>query len=124
MWWFQLILVVALLAIAIYLLRSQPSARELAVRRIVMLLGLAMGVVVVIWPDLLTAIAKLVGIGRGADLLFYGAIVVGLLFAVSEHKRGVELARANTQLARELALTEARLEDRIAELEAKLERSA
>jgi hypothetical protein len=32
----------------------------------------------------------------------------------------VQLQRANTQLAREIALTEARLTDRIAELEARL----
>lgn len=120
MWWFQLLLVLALLAIAFYLLRSSPSPRHQAIRRIVILAGLAAGVVIVIWPDLLTTLARLVGIGRGADLLFYAAIVVGLLYAVSEYKRGVQLARANTELARELALTEALLGDRITELEAKL----
>lgn len=120
MWWFQLVLILALLGIAVYLLRSTPSPRQLAIRRILMLLGLLAGVVIVIWPDLLTGIAQLVGIGRGVDLLFYGAIVVGLLYAVGEYKRGVQLARANTELARELALTEARLGDRITELEAQL----
>ena len=48
------------------------------------------------------------------------AIVAGLLYVVNEYKRSVQLQRANTQLAREIALTEARLTDRIAELEARL----
>ncbi len=89
--WFQVILIVALVGIGIYLVRSPPSA-----------------------------LAQLVGIGRGADLLFYLAIVAGLLYVVNEYKRSVQLQRANTQLAREIALTEARLTDRIAELEARL----
>jgi len=118
--WFQLILIVALLGIAVYLVRSSPSPRHLAIRRLLVLLALAGGVVVVLWPGLLSWLAELVGIGRGADLLFYLAIVAGLIYVVNEYKRSVQLARANTQLAREIALTEARLTDRITELEARL----
>lgn len=118
--WFQLILIVALLGIGIYLVRSTPSPKHLAIRRLLVLVALLAGVVVVLWPGLLSALAALVGIGRGADLLFYLAIVSGLLYVVNEYKRSVQLQRANTQLARELTLTEARLTDRIAELEARL----
>jgi hypothetical protein len=118
--WFQVILIVALVGIGIYLVRSTPSPRHLAIRRLLVLLALLGGVVVVVWPGLLSALAQLVGIGRGADLLFYLAIVAGLLYVVNEYKRSVQLQRANTQLAREIALTEARLTDRIAELEARL----
>lgn len=118
--WFQLILIVALLGIAVYLVRSSPSPRHLAIRRLLVLLALAGGVVVVLWPGLLSWLAELVGIGRGADLLFYLAIVAGLIYVVNEYKRSVQLTRANTQLAREIALTEARLVDRISELEARL----
>lgn len=115
--WFQILLVVALLGIAVYLVRSTPSPRHLAIRRLVVFLGLAFGVVVVIAPGLLTQLARFVGVGRGVDLLFYLALVAGLLYVVNEYKRSVELSRANTRLARELALTEARLSERIAELE-------
>ena len=118
--WFQLILIAALLGIAVYLVRSTPSARHLAIRRLLVLLALAGGVVVVLWPGLLSWLAELVGIGRGADLLFYLAIVAGLIYVVNEYKRSVQLARANTQLAREIVLTEARLTDRITELDARL----
>ncbi|NHF63901.1 DUF2304 domain-containing protein [Microcella pacifica] len=119
--WFQIILVLALLGIAVYLLRSTPSPRHLAIRRLVMLVGILVGIVVIIWPDLLTVLAQLVGIGRGADLLFYVAIIIGLLYTVNEYKRSVRLARLNTRLAREITLTEARLNDRISELEARLD---
>jgi hypothetical protein len=118
--WFQVILIVVLLGIAVYLLRSTPSARHLAIRRLLVLVALVAGVVVVVWPGLLSWLAALVGIGRGADLLFYLVIVAGLIYVVNEYKRSVQLARANTQLAREITLTEARLEDRIAVLESRL----
>jgi small membrane protein len=118
--WFQVILIVALVGIGVYLVRSTPSARHLAIRRLLVMLALLAGVVMVVWPGLLSWLANLVGIGRGADLLFYLAIVAGLLYVVNEYKRSVQLARANTQLAREIALTEARLTDRITELEARL----
>lgn len=116
--WFQVVLVIALIGTAVYLVRSTPSPRHLAIRRLVVFLGLAFGVVVVIAPGVLTQIARLVGVGRGVDLLLYLALVAGLIYVVNEYKRSVELARANTRLARELALAEARLADRIAALEA------
>ncbi|MBU1250020.1 MAG: DUF2304 domain-containing protein [Actinobacteria bacterium] len=119
--WFQIILVLALLGIAVYLLRSTPSPRHLAIRRLVMLVGILAGIVVIIWPDMLTVLAQLVGIGRGADLLFYVAIIIGLLYTVNEYKRSVRFARLTTRLAREITLTEARLNDRISELEARLD---
>ncbi|MER3394436.1 MAG: DUF2304 domain-containing protein, partial [Microcella pacifica] len=103
--WFQVIVIVVLLGTAVYLVRSSPSAKHLAIRRLVVLLILAAGVVLVLWPGLLSWLAALVGIGRGADLLFYLAIVAGLVYVVNEYKRSVQLARANTQLAREITLT-------------------
>jgi hypothetical protein len=118
--WFQVMLIVALLGTTVYLVRSTPSAKHLAIRRLLVLMALVAGVVVVVWPGLLSWVANLVGIGRGADLLFYLVIVAGLIYVVNEYKRSVQLARANTQLAREITLTEARLEDRIAVLEARL----
>lgn len=119
--WFQIVLVLALIMIGAYLLISRPSARHLAVRRIVMISALVGGVTVAIWPGLLTRLAQLVGVGRGVDLLFYLALVAGLIYVVNEYKRSIMLTRANTHLARELVLTEARLTDRISELEAKLD---
>ena len=119
--WFQIALVIALAGIAVYLVRSTPSPRHQAIRRLLVLFALIAGVIVVIWPGLLSALATLVGVGRGVDLLFYLALVAGLIYVVSEYKRSVEQTRAMTQLARELALTEARLTDRITELEARLD---
>ena len=112
--WFQIILIVAMVAIAAYLIRATPIPKHLAVRRLLVLVALVAAVVVVIWPGVLSWLAHLVGIGRGSDLLFYAAIVAFLFYVVVDYKRSVQAARATTRLARELTLAEARLQDALA----------
>ncbi len=75
----QIIFLLALVGIGIYLLRSEPSARHLALRRLTVLIALLAGAVVILSPGWLTAVANLVGVGRGTDLLLYLSILIGIL---------------------------------------------
>jgi hypothetical protein len=109
--WIQPVLIIAMIAIAVYLTRSTPSDRHLAIRRILLFGSLVAGIALILVPEWLTAIARLVGIGRGTDLLVYGSIVAFLLYVVTDYKRSVKQDRATTSLARELTLAEARIED-------------
>ncbi len=109
--WIQPVLIVAMIAIAVYLTRSTPSDRHLAIRRILLFGALLVGIALVLVPEWLTAIARAVGIGRGTDLLVYGSIVAFLLYVVTDYKRSVQQDRATTSLARELTLAEARIDD-------------
>ena len=109
--WIQPVLIIAMIAIAVYLTRSTPSDRHLAIRRILLFVALVGGITVVLVPEWLTALARAVGIGRGTDLLVYGSIVAFLLYVVTDYKRSVQQDRATTSLARELTLAEARIED-------------
>lgn len=62
-----------------------------------------------VWrPDDLTAVANVIGIGRGADLVGYVSTLVLLLFILSNmmHERKVE--RQLTEIARYLAIRDAR----------------
>lgn len=113
MLWTQLIIIAVLLGIVIYVVRSDPSARHLAVRRLTVVAVLLLGVVVVLWPGLLTAVAHALGIGRGTDLLLYAGIIAAIIYVVSDYKKSVLASRMTTQLARDLTLAEARLEDRV-----------
>jgi hypothetical protein len=70
-------------------------------------------VLAVAWPDLTTRIARILGIGRGADLLIY---LLSLAFAVSAfhfYNRVHQLESSITDLVREIALREAT--ERVAE---------
>ncbi len=109
--WMQLLLIIGLILVIVYLVRARPNASHLAIRRMFVVLAALAGVVVVLWPGLLTWVANLLGIGRGADLVLYALVVVVLVDLVANYKRSVNHSRTTTELARALALSEARLEE-------------
>lgn len=112
--WAQILLIAFLAMVFAYIVRAKkPNARQLALFRIGLLIAVAAGVVVILAPGWLSAVANWLGIGRGADLLLYALIIVFLMTTVASYKRTLELGRMNSRLARELTLTEARLEDLI-----------
>ena len=64
----------------------------------------------VIWPEITSAIANVLGIGRGADLVSYGGIVAMLVGFWTLYVRLYRLRREITLLVRKLAILEARRE--------------
>lgn len=112
--WAQILLIGLLLLVFFYLVRSKkPNDRQLALFRIGLVFVVAAGVAVILIPEWLTAVANWLGVGRGTDLLLYALIIVFLLNIVTGYKRMLELGRQNSRLARQLTLSEARLEDLI-----------
>ncbi len=68
---------------------------------------LAVGAIAVIFPDLTQGAAILVGVGRGADLVFYIAIVAVMFVLLHYYTKFVELQRQVTELTREVAMMRA-----------------
>lgn len=66
----------------------------------------------VLFPGLVTSVAKLVGVGRGADLVLYVVAVVVMYLVVNTHLRMRDLERSITELVRQQALDTAELENR------------
>lgn len=62
------------------------------------------GIIFVLFPGATQALAELVGVGRGADLILYCWIVISLAVSVNLHFRMLNLQGAVTALTRELAL--------------------
>jgi hypothetical protein len=100
----QWVLLIALLGIAFYLLRAKPTAKSQAIRRLVLILALAGGVVLVLVPDLLFNTAGLLGIKEGSDLLLYLFIVAMMFYVVHQYRRLLWFDKMTTDLAREIAL--------------------
>ena len=63
-------------------------------------------------PDLTSQVAKLLGIRRGADFVFYLAILGGISVCFYFYQRTRQLENLITELARREALTNARLGSR------------
>lgn len=66
------------------------------------------GEVLVIFPDLSTTLAHAVGVGRGADLVFYVFMLIVFAAIANLHLRLRAHSEVVTQLAREVALSTVR----------------
>lgn len=63
--------------------------------------------VAILWPEVTSRVARALGIGRGADLVFYCAVVIMLIGFWSIYIRLRRVRREVTLLVRHLALQEA-----------------
>ena len=112
----KLLLIVALAGAAYLLVHGRRTALSLLVRRAIALLTIAVGVVAVLFPDLVTRAANVVGVGRGTDLVVYVLCVTFLFTTIGQHMRLVAMHDKFVELARRVALNEARAELAQAEL--------
>lgn len=77
-----------------------------------MVLGvIAFGAFLVWFPGLTDRFAAVFGVGRGADLVMYIWVVITLALIVFLYLRLAALSRRTTQLARSIALSNARGEE-------------
>ncbi|MCP2637516.1 DUF2304 domain-containing protein [Microbacterium sp. HD4P20] len=100
----KVLLIAAFLILAIVLLRPTGSARGQALRTIALVMLLVVAIFAIVFPEIINNVAVAVGVGRGADLLLYGLIVVFVANAVTTARKRREQDKQITQLARQLAL--------------------
>lgn len=100
----QVLLAVSVAMIGWTLFRGPGSSTQRALRKVLAVGLVGLGVLVVIVPDLLTRLANLVGVGRGTDLLLYGSVVVFGFTSVACYQRIFQLERRLEAVTRALAL--------------------
>ena len=103
----KLILLAGIALFGVLAMRGTQTAGRRALGRLAGLVVLAVGAVSVLDPNALTRVAKLVGVGRGADLLLYVLAVTFLIVVVIVFRRLAELEERYVTLARRLAISEA-----------------
>ncbi len=96
----QIILIAALLAFVFYIYRL----RTVFLDRIIYLACAVVGIVLVIDPALSSRVANSLGIGRGADLMFYLFIVASLFYVVATRSRIRRLEKQITRLVQQNAI--------------------
>lgn len=102
----QLLLILGIVAITAWLFLKR-GAKQLAIRRLLIIAFAVFAAVTVMVPGMLTRIAHLVGVGRGTDLLLYATVVVLLGVIAVQEARAKNEEKRTTYLARRLALDEA-----------------
>lgn len=105
--WIQFLLIAAIVILAVFMMRRTGADSHLAIRRLLMGLFVVAAVLSVLFPQWLSWLASLVGVGRGTDLVLYALIVMFLAFVYSQYRRNIALQRQLTLLARKIALLEA-----------------
>lgn len=71
---------------------------------IILFVMIACAVLFILWPDLTTIIAKKVGVGRGADLIFYVSILIFWFVILKLYSRVRRLEQLFTTIIRNDAL--------------------
>jgi hypothetical protein len=104
----QVLLIAVVIAVVARLFRSR-GARAQAIRRLGLLLFAAFAIVSILFPDVWNRIARMLGVGRGTDMVLYALVVAFLSFTVTTYLRFRDLETRYTKLARRLALDETAL---------------
>lgn len=110
--WIQILLIAAIVVLAVFMMRRTGADSHLAIRRILLGLFVVVAILSVLFPQWVTWIARLIGVGRGTDLVLYGLVVIFLAFIYTQYRRNSGLQRQLTLLARKIALLEAEAEER------------
>jgi hypothetical protein len=106
--WIQVLLIVAIVTLLVYLLRSRRSAQSKAWVKVGYVLFVIAAVYAIVRPNDTTVVANWLGVARGTDLLEYALIVAFLFTTISTYMRFKDLELRYAQLARAVALEGAR----------------
>lgn len=105
--WAQIVFLTLVALMAVYFLRNRSNSRAKAYKKLALILFLLMSIITILFPDLLTNIAHLLGIGRGADLLLYVTALAVLFQMLNTYLKDKEVRNTTNQLARKIAILEA-----------------
>ena len=102
--WIQVLLIGAIIALLVYLLRSRRSSRSKAWVKVGYVLFVLAGVYAVLRPDDTTVVAHWFGVRRGTDLMLYALIMASCFTTLSTYMRFKDLELRYARLARAVAL--------------------
>jgi len=105
---FQLVFAALTVAVMFYFL---ILTRRSAVRRLFVVAFFGTGLLFILYPDLTMRLAHMVGIGRGADLIFYLSILFLFFLCFHFYVRFHALEDRLTRVARAVALQHPVMED-------------
>ena len=103
----QVLLLLGVGLLLVVFLRGRNTMPFQAGKKLLLGLFVLVFAVAVVFPDTLTAVANVLGVGRGADLLLYALVVAFFFVALNTYLKFRDLELRNTRLARRIAIMEA-----------------
>lgn len=108
----KLLMVSGVVALVIVFVRSRPGVRLRAGKRIGIGLFALLNLYAILRPEDVSGVARLLGVGRGTDLVLYALAMAFLLNTLLFYLRIKENDRRFTALARTIAIREAEVVNR------------
>ena len=103
----QIIVILIAVVIAMLALRERVTHSGKAWKKILLFMMAILMIIAVLFPDLTNSLARLVGVGRGADLLLYLTVLVFIVYALNNYLNQQDQRDRVFRLARRVALMEA-----------------
>lgn len=107
--WIQILLLLGIAGTVLPLTRGAAGARHQAIRRLMLVGFVVIAAFAVLFPNLLSRLANVVGVGRGTDLLLYLLVIAFLSYVATSYRRLGVFDHRVTVLTRKLALAEAHI---------------
>jgi hypothetical protein len=107
----RIVLVLSLIGIGAMVTFGRNTAGVRAGRKLLFLGTLLSGCVAVLFPELVTDLATLLGVGRGTDLLLYVMTVMLLTVTLTGYMEKKAAERREARVVQELTLLEAEVEE-------------
>ncbi|HWL00853.1 MAG TPA: DUF2304 domain-containing protein [Microbacteriaceae bacterium] len=110
----KIVLIAVVVIVALAILWPGRGQRRVALRRIGSILLVLAAVAAIIFPQILSSIAELLGVGRGADLLLYATVLafIGFVLMTRIEKRRHEAQLTLVARAQAIAAAERPWESR------------
>lgn len=106
--WIQVLLISAVVALLVYLLRRRTNAKAKAWVKVGYVLFVVAAVYAILRPNDTTVLANWLGVDRGSDLMTYALVIAFVFTTMSTYLRFKELELRYARLARAVALQSAR----------------
>lgn len=103
----KIVLIFTIVALLVWGFRNRKRAAMRAGVRVLALLAAAFAITSIADPNITTRIARAAGVGRGADLLLYVAVVTFGVSTVGLYFRSRQLEQRLNALARSVAISTA-----------------
>ena len=100
----QIVLILAVILLLLFFLRHHGKSKTAASVKIGFSLFMIFGVLAVLFPNAVTALANLLQVGRGTDLLLYGLVVAFGFATINTYLRFKELELRYAKLVRAVAI--------------------
>jgi hypothetical protein len=102
----QILIIASIILVGVRFLLSSGQRTQAARRMLLVALGI-FAVLSVLFPEIWSRVADVLGVGRGTDLLLYALTIAFLSYVATSYRRERALEASVTKLARRIALDEA-----------------